>query len=128
MNEMEMYFNKHYIRVDAQNRITNGFSDAFTIPLPQPGETDILINDKGGRHFRLILDGKPTHENPCELMRDENGIPLLNWNAQTKTIERRTQTEIDADRPPIQPPMPTDKERIDVLEAVILEIIKHVYQ
>lgn len=43
-------YNKHYIRLDANNHIIKGFSDAFEEPL----ETDICITEEGGRHFELF--------------------------------------------------------------------------
>ena len=116
MNEMEMDFNRHFIRVDERGRIIYAFSDAFTQPL----ETDILINDKGGRHLRLILDGVPTHENPVELIFDERNVPLLKWDAKNRKIARRTEKEIQADMeaiPAHEPlsPIPVE-ERIKHLE------------
>lgn len=41
-------YNKHYIRVQ-DGIVIKGFSDAFETPL----ETDICINEKGGRHFEI---------------------------------------------------------------------------
>ena len=41
-------FNRHYIRV-VNGIITKGFSDAFEEPI----ETDICINENGGRHFEI---------------------------------------------------------------------------
>lgn len=40
---------KHYIRINENNHIIHGFSDVFEQPL----ETDICINEEGGRHFEL---------------------------------------------------------------------------
>lgn len=45
------FYNKHYIRV-VDGIVIKGFSDAFEKPL----ETDICINEKGGRHFEI--DGR----------------------------------------------------------------------
>lgn len=84
---MEMY-NKHYIAVDAENRITNGFSDAFY----QPTEADICINGKGGYQFRLFPDGE---ENP-PLFDFEHMIPLYKWDGSA--VVERTAEEIEADR------------------------------
>ena len=42
--------NKHYIRVDLNNNIIQGFSDAFE----NPQEGDICINENGERHFELL--------------------------------------------------------------------------
>ncbi|MFA9462929.1 MAG: hypothetical protein ACERKN_01425 [Velocimicrobium sp.] len=47
---MNQFYNKHYIRVDENNRIMKGFSDAFEPSL----KTDICINEEGGRHFELL--------------------------------------------------------------------------
>lgn len=67
------FYNKHYITVDEQNRIVNGFSDAFR----QPTETDICINDQGGYQFRLFPGGE---ENP-PLYEFEHMVPLYKWEA-----------------------------------------------
>ena len=47
--------NKHYIRLDENNYVIKGFSDAFEEPLP----TDICINENGGRHFELFGEINP---------------------------------------------------------------------
>lgn len=49
------FYNNHYIRVDTDNLINFGYSDAFTQPL----ETDICINQEGGRHFELLGETNP---------------------------------------------------------------------
>ena len=156
--DMEDFFQKHYIRTRKDGAITHGFSDAFE----QPESTDILINDKGGRHFRLILSNTNnvnsindtnnidstndtnsdtnsetnneqilTHENPWELMINEQGIPLLKWDSNNKKIINRTEKEIQADinaLPAPEPVIPIE-ERIKHLEAhqeyvdKILEVI-----
>jgi len=48
--------NKHYIRLDLNNNIIYGFSDAFE----QPQEGDICINENGGRHFELLGNVNPS--------------------------------------------------------------------
>ena len=113
--DFEESFNRHYVRTDGRNRITHGFSDAFE----QPVEADIPINEKGGRHFRLILDGAPTHENPWELMLDEGGVPLLMWDG--KEIKRRAENEIRADLDAIPAPEPAAplEERLGYLEKTV---------
>ena len=78
----------------------------FSVPPPNGGETDIVINDRGGRHFRLILDGELSEENPWGLMRDENNVPLLKWDAKNKKIARRAEKEIRADIDAIPAPNP----------------------
>ena len=124
-NEMEMDFNKHFIRVDERNRITRGFSDAFDIFPPQEGETDILINAQGGRHFRLILDGGPTHENPVELIFDERNVPLLKWDTKAKKIVRRTEKEIQADIEAMKPPLEVhQKDGIIQTHMILVEALQ----
>ena len=121
MDEMDEFFNKHFIRIDDRNRMVMGFSDAFNNSSPSEGETDILINEQGGRHFRLILDGKPTHENPVDLMWDENNISLLKWDAKNKKIVKRTEREIQADIdaiPALKSIIPVE-ERIEYLEKTL---------
>ena len=106
MPEMEEFFQKHYIRIDERNRVVSFFSDAFDIPPPQDGETDVLINDKGGRHVRLLIDGEFTEENPVNLMFDWQNIPLLKWDAKAKKIVRRTDKDLRADIEAIPPHVP----------------------
>ena len=122
MPEMEEeFYQKHFIRVDGRNRIVRGYSDVaeFSAPPPGDGETDILISGKGGRHFRLMLDGGLTHENPWELMQNEEGIPLLEWDAGAKKIARRAEEEIRADMDAIPAPGPAApvEERLARLET-----------
>ena len=84
---MDMYYNKHYIKVDSSNRIVDGFSDAFR----EPAEDSICINEQGGYQFRLFSDGE---ENPC--LFDWNGmIPRYRWDGE---IIKRTEEEIEAER------------------------------
>ena len=105
----EQFFNKHYIRIDSNNLIIAGFSDAFQQPQP----TDILINNQGGYQFRLSPDGE---ENPP--LFDDWMIPMYRWNG-SYVIERIPE-EMEADRPAPAPPIPTQEERISALESVIL--------
>ena len=104
---MDEFYNKHYVTVDAQNRIINGFSDAFR----QPSETDICINEQGGYQFRLFPDGE---ENP--MLFNENDIPLYAY--ENGAVRVRTQDEIDADIAAIPEPeiTPTAEERLVSLE------------
>jgi hypothetical protein len=44
-----MDFYRHYIRLDGENNLIFGFSDAFE----EAVEGDVLITEKGGRHFEL---------------------------------------------------------------------------
>ena len=121
MNEMDMDFNRHFIRTDERSRIVYAFSDAFGQPL----ETDILINERGGRHFRLILDGGPTHENPVELIFDERNVPLLKWDAKARKIVRRTEKEIQADIEAMKPPLEVhQKDGIIQTHTILVEALQ----
>lgn len=84
---MEMY-NKHYITVDAENRVVGGFSDAFR----QSTEDAICINEQGGYQFRLFSDGE---ENP-QLFDYDYMIPLYMWDG-TQVVARPAE-DIEADR------------------------------
>lgn len=82
------FYNKHYIFIDARDRITSGWSDG---PQPDRDTTKaICINKQGGYQFRLFPDGE---ENPPLYTMD--GIPLYKWN---KKIIMRTEWEIEEDR------------------------------
>ena len=111
---MEMY-NKHYITVDAENRITNGFSDAFR----QPTEADICINEQGGYQFRLSLGGE---ENPS-LFDLEGMIPLYKYD--NGEVIRRAEEEIEEERaalPVPEPPASTVESTVwDELDAAYQE-------
>lgn len=107
----EMFHNKHYITVDEQNRIVNGFSDAFR----QPTDTDICINEQGGYQFRLF-----GIENPA--LFDWNGmIPLYKY--EDGEVVKRTEEEIEADRAAIPEveAEPTTEERVTALEEQLAE-------
>ena len=81
------FYNKYYITVDAQGRITDGFSDAFRVP----SEADICINERGGYQFRLFPNGE---ENPL-LFDGIDMIPRYRWDGVQ--VVRRTAEEITAD-------------------------------
>jgi hypothetical protein len=103
----EEIYSKHYIIVDGQSCITDGWSDG---PLQGKDTTDaICINDKGGYQFRLILDGKLTEENP-PLYDFEYGVPLYKWDGTQ--VLARTAEEIEADIAAIPAPPPTEMEQI----------------
>lgn len=100
MNEC---YNKHYITVDPQNRITDAWSDG---PHPDRGTTKaICINEKGGYQFRFSPDGE---ENPPIYTMD--GIPLYKYI--DGEIIPRTDGEIEEDRAAIPAPPPTAQERL----------------
>lgn len=89
MEEINFY-NKHYVKTDANGNIIDGWSDG-----PHNNRTvtedDILINDKGGYQFRLFPDGE---ENP--MLFDEYRIPLYKLNGE-KVIKRDSE-EIESAR------------------------------
>ena len=96
------FYNKHYIIIDEQNRIVNGFSDAFR----QPTDTDICINEQGGYQFRLFHGGE---ENPALFEMD--GIPRYRWDGSASVL--RTEEELEADRANIPEPAPTQLDRVE---------------
>ena len=63
---MMEFYNKHYIRV-VDGIVTKGFSDAFE----EPTDTDICINEKGGRHFEIDGEINPPmfDERMCHIYR-----------------------------------------------------------
>lgn len=93
---------KHYITVDDQGRITNGFSDAFH----QPSEKDICINEQGGYQFRLFPNGE---ENP--VLYEENGIPLYKYDGGV--VAKRSAADIAEDTAALPEPAPTEDEKRD---------------
>lgn len=99
----EMFYNKHYITVDEQSHIVNGFSDAFY----QPSDTDICVNEQGGYQFRLFGE-----ENPS-LFDWDGMIPLYAY--VDGEVVKRTEEEIEADRAtiPVSEPEQTDVERLE---------------
>lgn len=89
---MDEYYNKHYIRCDADNRIIDGFSDAFR----SPTEDAICINEQGGYQFRLFRDGE---ENPA-LYDFETMLPLYKY--EDGKVMHRTEDELAEERSIIQ--------------------------
>lgn len=90
---MNEYYNKHYIRTDASGSIVEGWSDG-----PHnhraPSEDDILLTDKGGYQFRLVVAGATTEENPP--LFDMDMIPLYKWDGNE--VLQRSEEEIEIDR------------------------------
>ena len=102
------FYNKHYIVVDEQGRIVNGFSDAFC----RPSDTDICINENGGYQFRLFPDGE---ENPA-LYEREYMIPLYKFEGGA--VVKRSAEEIKADIAAL--PVPEEvPSQLDLLEAQV---------
>ena len=108
----EPNYQNHYIRLDGNDNIIRGFSDAFEPPQPD----DICINEQGGRHFRLFLNGE---ENP-RLMNDY-GIYLYQYidGAVIAKTPQAIQAEIDA-LPPVH--IPTVEERLGAMEEIFIEL------
>ena len=72
---MDIYYNKHYITVDDQGRITAGWSDG---PCPDRDTAGaICINEQGGYQFRLTPGGE---ENPPLCTPD--GDLLYRWDGE----------------------------------------------
>lgn len=107
---MNAFYNKHYIKTDAQGCITAGWSDG---PHPERDTADaICINEKGGYQFRLTADGE---ENPYLCTAD--GIPLYRWDGQA--VQPRGEAEIAADIASLPPPAPTALERLQAENALL---------
>ncbi len=104
---MDEFYNKHFVMLDAQNRITDAWSDG---PHPDKDTSNaICINEQGGYQFRLFPGGE---ENPA--LRTMDGIPLYKWDGE-KAV-RRSDEEIAADRAttPTPPPSAQEQLRADV--------------
>lgn len=100
---MENYYNKHYITVDDQGRILDGWSDG---PHPEKDAAGaICVTEEGGYQFRLFPGGE---ENPSLWTMD--GIPLYKW--EDGQVVPRTEEEISADRAAIPEPPPTAQEQL----------------
>lgn len=92
------YRNRHYIIVDTQGRITDGWSDG---PQADRDTTNaICINEAGLYQFRLFPSGEV---NPP--LTNEEGIPLYKWDG-TAVVDRSTE-EISADHVEREPDVPT---------------------
>lgn len=105
---MNDFYNRHYITVDSQGRITSGWSDG---PRPEKDTTDaICINEQGGYQFRLFPGGE---ENPR--LYTMEGIPLYKLDAGS--VQERTEEEIEAERSAIPEPPPTTEE--DLMQMAV---------
>jgi len=103
------FYNKHYILLDGENRIIDGWSNG---PLAGKDTEDaICINEQGGYQFRLFPDGE---ENPALI--DSDGVHL--WKYDDKVLAT-TEEEREAERAsfPVIPPQPSADEKIAYLEA-----------
>lgn len=94
---------RHYIAIDAQGRITSGWSDGPQRDRDTTGA--VCINEAGGYQFRLHPGGE---ENPP--LYTEDGIPLYRWDGER--VVRRSEEEIEADRAALPAPAPSEQERL----------------
>lgn len=85
---MMNFYNKHYIRVE-NTLVVKGFSDAFELPL----ETDICINEKGGRHFEIDGEINPSLFN-------ENGTHIYRYDTE---LRKATEEELAFEYEVIKP-------------------------
>ncbi len=112
MNEL---YNKHFILVDTQGRITDGWSDG---PRRDRDISDgICINDHGGYQFRLFPDGE---ENPS--MHTMDGIPLYKWDNGKAVL--RTEDEIGADRTEAPEPEPDAATLTQLAIAELAQVVE----
>ena len=101
---MDEIYNKHYVTVDDQGRITSGWSDG---PRPDKDASGaICINEQGGYQFRLFPGGE---ENPRLYTGD--GIPL--HKLVEGAVVARSEEEIRVDRAALPAPGPTAAERLE---------------
>ena len=114
-NDVRVNFNRHYVTIDENNIIIDGFSDAFREPNDSPNAnpnnnpnanpnnnpnanssdstSDILINDRAGRHFRITPDSQDNAP-----IRNSLGIPLYKWDSENKKVIRRNELEINEEK------------------------------
>ena len=103
MAEDEVKKHKYYVRVDDCGRIIYGLSDAQE----QPQDGDILHDEQKGTHYQLrFADGSRSEENPN--LKDAWRAFLYKLNGEF--AECRTPEELEADRPPPDPPGPNTYE------------------
>lgn len=125
---MDETYYKHYIRIDNNNRVVGGFSDAFPSIYCEILETDICINEQGGRKFELF--GVP---NPP--LTDEHGVYIYKY--VDSVVLERTAAEIQADIAKINVPISETEllkaqvqalsERNEFLEDCVAEMAMLVY-
>ncbi len=108
-------YNRHYITIDAQNRIADGWSDG---PHPDKEAADaICINEQGGYQFRLFPGGE---ENPTLYTMD--GIPLYRWDGEEAV--RRSEDEIAADRAGMPAPEPDRLTQSQLAIAELAQVVE----
>lgn len=90
------FYNKHYVLLDGENRIIDGWSDGLFPDKPIDGA--VCINEHGGYQFRLFPDGE---ENPTLI--DETGAHLWKYAGEVKPA---TEAEKEAERASFPQPEP----------------------
>lgn len=90
----------HYIRIDANNIIIHGFSDAFE----EPQKDDIQLTGEFGRHFQVQLT-------------NERGQFIYKW--EDNAMVERTQTELDAEIQALPPKPPSLQDQVIAIQQVI---------
>lgn len=88
----------HFIFLDGENRIIDGWSDGL-FP-DKPTDEAICINEQGGYQFRLFPDGE---ENPALI--DSDGVHLWKWVGEVlpTTEEERTAERASFPQPAPEP-------------------------
>ncbi len=114
--ETNEFYNKHYIKTDAQNRITDAWSDW---PSPDKDTTNaILYNDKGGYQFRLEPGGE---ENPSLVNSQDMTHKYIYVPGKNPPYREATPQELEAERAEIEantpPAPPTLEEKFAALQA-----------
>ena len=108
---------EHYIRVDDQSRIVDGFSTYSR----QPEEGDILLRAEGGEVFDILEDGvdRPLWFSPPAY--PDGKIYRFAWTGEQ--VRMRSGEEWASDVPPV-PPAPDTGTRIADAEADIAVLLK----
>lgn len=105
---MKEQYNRHYVAVDDQGRILDGWSNG---PFSDKDATDaVCINEQGGYQFRLTLDGE---ENPA--LFDRHGVPL--YKLVDGQVEARSKAELCADLAVLPAPSPTTQDKLEAQVA-----------
>lgn len=103
------FYNKHYITLDENCNIINGFSDAFN----QPSQSDICINNLGGRHF--ILNGI---ENPQLIDKQ-----VYLYKFVDLTVIKKTDEELQLESKNIITPLSDEQKYKDMVNFLMTQFI-----
>ena len=93
---------KHYILLDGENRIIDGWSDGLFPDKPIDGA--VCINEQGGYQFRLFPDGE---ENPALI--DSDNTHLWKW---AEEVLPTTEEERTAERNSFPQPEESEEEKL----------------